>query len=131
MPASRRARATIFAPRSWPSRPGLATNTRMRRSGIPFLIFVVFVAVRPQTTNERLHVLEERCHGRLQEPNPLAILGARGLALLKERRQPVQPLIDAVQHLTLHHQIVFDASQALVMRLRGRSQSIQSLIDGC
>src|SRR5215475_2211795 len=28
-PASRRARATIFAPRSWPSSPGLATTTRI------------------------------------------------------------------------------------------------------
>src|SRR5205807_1878359 len=27
MPASRRARAMTFAPRSWPSRPGLATRT--------------------------------------------------------------------------------------------------------
>src|SRR5215218_5410642 len=27
-PASRSVRATIFAPRSWPSRPGLATRTR-------------------------------------------------------------------------------------------------------
>src|SRR5438477_6666714 len=117
MPASRRARATIFAPRSWPSRPGLATSTRIRRSGIPFLVFVVSVAVRPQAANERLHVLEERCHGRLQEANPLAIRGVRGLASLKQRRQPVQPLIDAIQHLALHHQIVFDASQALVMTL--------------
>src|SRR5579884_4221494 len=29
MPASRRARAMIFAPRSWPSRPGFATTTRI------------------------------------------------------------------------------------------------------
>src|ERR1700691_2036114 len=29
MPASRNARAIIFAPRSWPSRPGLATTTRI------------------------------------------------------------------------------------------------------
>src|ERR1700730_1750274 len=29
MPASRRARAITFAPRSWPSSPGLATSTRM------------------------------------------------------------------------------------------------------
>src|SRR5688572_23050111 len=29
MPASRIARAMIFAPRSWPSRPGLATTTRI------------------------------------------------------------------------------------------------------
>src|SRR5271165_6138097 len=33
MPASRRARAMTFAPRSWPSRPGLATSTRILRSG--------------------------------------------------------------------------------------------------
>src|SRR3954469_24515132 len=32
MPASRRARAMIFAPRSWPSRPGLATTTRIFRA---------------------------------------------------------------------------------------------------
>src|SRR3954464_14478565 len=29
IPASRRARAMTFAPRSWPSRPGLATRTRI------------------------------------------------------------------------------------------------------
>src|SRR5688572_7119615 len=33
-PASRSARATILAPRSWPSRPGLATTTRILRSVI-------------------------------------------------------------------------------------------------
>src|SRR6266508_3536035 len=33
-PASRNARATTFAPRSWPSSPGLATTTRIFRSGI-------------------------------------------------------------------------------------------------
>ncbi len=32
VPASRSARATTLAPRSWPSRPGLATNTRILRS---------------------------------------------------------------------------------------------------
>src|SRR5690348_10468369 len=30
IPASRSARATTLPPRSWPSRPGLATTTRMR-----------------------------------------------------------------------------------------------------
>ncbi len=29
IPASLNARATILAPRSWPSRPGFATNTRI------------------------------------------------------------------------------------------------------
>src|SRR6266571_5015434 len=32
MPASRNARAMTLAPRSWPSRPGLATSTRILRS---------------------------------------------------------------------------------------------------
>src|SRR3954465_12068824 len=32
IPASRNARAMIFAPRSWPSRPGLATTTRVLRA---------------------------------------------------------------------------------------------------
>jgi uncharacterized membrane-anchored protein len=33
MPASRSAAATTFAPLSWPSRPGLATSTRIGRIG--------------------------------------------------------------------------------------------------
>src|SRR6266513_1355347 len=32
IPASRRARAMIFAPRSWPSRPGFAMTTRIFRA---------------------------------------------------------------------------------------------------
>src|SRR5919107_1472226 len=40
IPASRRARAMIFAPRSWPSRPGLATTTRILR------VCVLFTAAR-------------------------------------------------------------------------------------
>src|SRR3954466_4067653 len=35
IPASRRARATTLAPRSWPSRPGLATTTLIRSSLTP------------------------------------------------------------------------------------------------
>src|SRR5262249_32229742 len=38
MPASRRARAMTLAPRSWPSRPGLAINTRIFFSVICALI---------------------------------------------------------------------------------------------
>src|SRR3990172_6623650 len=33
IPASRRPWMTTFTPRSWPSRPGLAISTRMRRPG--------------------------------------------------------------------------------------------------
>src|ERR1051325_10171348 len=34
IPASRKARAITFAPRSWPSKPGLATSTRIFRLDI-------------------------------------------------------------------------------------------------
>src|SRR5919108_697133 len=34
IPASRRARAMIFAPRSWPSNPALAMTTRIFRAGL-------------------------------------------------------------------------------------------------
>src|SRR4051812_12230425 len=37
MPASRSARAITFAPRSWPSRPGLAITTRSGRGIAPIL----------------------------------------------------------------------------------------------
>src|SRR3954465_2079109 len=43
MPASRSARAMIFAPRSWPSRPGLATTTRILR--LPCAVAAGFSAV--------------------------------------------------------------------------------------
>src|SRR5213078_910011 len=36
IPASRSARAMIFAPRSWPSSPGLATTTRIFRVCVLF-----------------------------------------------------------------------------------------------
>src|SRR3954469_1800700 len=48
MPASRSARAMIFAPRSWPSSPGLAMTTRILRSR--------FIAVG-QYMNVRLTVI--------------------------------------------------------------------------
>src|SRR5450755_3538626 len=38
MPASRSARAIIFAPRSWPSRPGLAIRTRIFLVGIGYFL---------------------------------------------------------------------------------------------
>src|SRR5512136_706867 len=46
-PASRSARATTFAPRSWPSRPGLATST------LSFLLMYILRAVHQQFRSER------------------------------------------------------------------------------
>ena len=45
MPASRSARAMIFAPRSCPSRPGLATTTRI------FWVGAVVMAARRRVTD--------------------------------------------------------------------------------
>src|SRR5688572_17524591 len=68
MPASRNARAMILAPRSWPSRPGLATTTRIlavvddadmdRRAGI--LVPVVAGAAPPPQTGPRRAPPERR-----------------------------------------------------------------------
>src|SRR5690349_19295702 len=63
MPASRRAAATTLAPRSCPSRPGLATRTRIGR----FLRFAILeehrLAVGPVHGFERMPDLEERAIG--------------------------------------------------------------------
>src|SRR5215208_7156052 len=58
MPASRRARAMIFAPRSWPSRPGLATTTRILRPE-PLAPLVVSSAEASMGGGS----LEDRCLG--------------------------------------------------------------------
>src|SRR3978361_557293 len=47
MPASRSARAMIFAPRSCPSRPGLATTTRILR--------LLEASIRPRGRPRRAH----------------------------------------------------------------------------
>src|SRR3954469_9118476 len=55
MPASRSARAMIFAPRSWPSRPGFATTTRIFRppwalcAGLSAVPSIAAQLIRPDT----------------------------------------------------------------------------------
>src|SRR5688500_8888264 len=55
MPASRSARAMILAPRSCPSRPGLATTTRILRrdSGLSAAVSVVACISREGTSAQR------------------------------------------------------------------------------
>src|SRR4051812_32455736 len=59
MPASRSARAMIFAPRSCPSRPGLATTTRIRRpeDGMPAAYPLRVDAAAPQSRARRVQTL--------------------------------------------------------------------------
>src|SRR3569623_2117251 len=74
MPASRSARAMIFAPRSWPSRPGLATTTRILRC--------VAVALIPGRNNRPADAAAPRRSPRTQ---------ARG--------RPPEALLDLEPHL--------------------------------
>src|SRR3954451_6228723 len=53
MPASRSARAMILAPRSWPSRPGFATTTRILR--LPACAPAAEVSAVPSTPPRLLH----------------------------------------------------------------------------
>ena len=55
MPASRSARAMIFAPRSCPSRPGLATTTRILRFE-PAAAMGVILARAAGRTGERAYL---------------------------------------------------------------------------
>src|SRR5579875_1681344 len=53
MPASRKARASTFAPRSCPSRPGFATRTRIGRSAIVYDSFVYLFCLLQNCCIER------------------------------------------------------------------------------
>src|SRR5688572_3668287 len=53
MPASRRAAATTFAPRSWPSRPGLATRTRVGRARVWVFMVGRSYPLRERATSAR------------------------------------------------------------------------------
>src|SRR4051812_4802934 len=87
MPASRSARAMIFAPRSCPSRPGLATTTRIFRS--PAGMAGAIVANRGPLEDRRLPVGPEDL---LQRRDDLA-LAAVGPRRLEQRRHEVGPLL--------------------------------------
>src|SRR6266568_2323974 len=66
IPASRRARAITLAPRSWPSRPGLATRTRIFRSaGISKLRFSICESANTikSTRNSFMNKNDELCDG--------------------------------------------------------------------
>src|SRR6202011_3944951 len=77
IPASRSARASTFAPRSWPSSPALATMTRSGRS----LVVVVSVAALISELR-RLGVAAVHAHHRVDD---LALGGDRLHAVDQER----------------------------------------------
>src|SRR5579859_3517119 len=67
IPASRRARATTFAPRSWPSSPGLAMSTRI---GAAVEGFSAIVATRTVGAGAE----EKLCRGPRPSPRPASPL---------------------------------------------------------
>src|SRR4051794_26701884 len=87
MPASRSARAMIFAPRSWPSRPGLATTTRILR-------LLVAALTAASLLHDQLHLLVGGAVDRAVDRVRPALLhlpavGARAVDPRVELRRPL------------------------------------------
>src|ERR1700730_230584 len=84
MPASRSARAITLAPRSWPSRPGLATRTRILGSDIGFYLTTVGMEAHRVTSPAvaRRHWLDSNCLDVQTPPQIPARDGAVGLPAL-------------------------------------------------
>src|SRR5436853_369454 len=107
MPASRSARAITFAPRSWPSRPGLAITTRSFLDNGDFLVFAPYFAehvahladgrVRPDGVENGRHQVAA-AGGRVAHPiegasHPIAV--ARSLQFLQLRQlRAARALVD-------------------------------------
>src|SRR5689334_20291021 len=89
MPASRKARAITLAPRSCPSRPGLATRTRILRSIREFAItFTLTTTIRRVPDRFRkLRAVHRRSHRELRTHALLLVY--RALCFLVRRRRRV------------------------------------------
>src|SRR5947207_2647823 len=112
MPASRRARATILAPRSWPSRPGLATRTRILRSRMRLLRKVWEESqARSQVAESQFQyhigvgLSADDPHWSLSARLALPTVGFPGFAnprLIHKPNQPWLPLILLIETPALH-----------------------------
>ena len=73
MPASRRARATTLMPRSWPSRPTLASTTRMGGVGSWIMSLVRSEETHLITTNSKIrqHVRQASTSWSAEKTAPL------------------------------------------------------------
>src|SRR5439155_1463323 len=84
MPASRSARATTFAPRSWPSRPAFATTTRIGR------LEIAGVDIRSVDLLQHRDLLADRrvCPRAFEEREHELASRLRSMAQLVERCAP-------------------------------------------
>src|SRR5690349_17716129 len=103
MPASRKARAITLAPRSWPSRPGFAINTRSFRPTPP--------TPSPQSLNDRYflvlapHLPQRVAHLAHRRVGADRIDDRRHDVLARPRRvaQPVERTLDEIAVARLLH----------------------------
>src|ERR1043166_8223241 len=98
MPASRRARAITLAPRSWPSRPGLAMTTRS------FLKSAIYPLKSATSYHRNLFVLAPDLAQRVAHLADRRIGADRiedgrhdVLARARDRAQPIERALDAVR----------------------------------
>src|SRR5204863_6322872 len=107
MPASRRARAMIFAPRSWPSRPGFAMTTRIFAATALTLedrrlapdtphvsqrvAHLAHRQVRARSGQDRLHQVRVSCRAALELGERL--LGSGGVAARPHRTNALDLLL--------------------------------------
>src|SRR5712691_9203921 len=84
-PASRSARATIFAPRSWPSSPGLATTIRYVPGMRPNILGLCDAPFPRSVPPARPQALDARRHARPLPRPPWVGLGHRAP---RPRRDP-------------------------------------------
>src|SRR3954453_19597495 len=78
IPASRSARAMIFAPRSCPSSPGLATTTRILRSAMTADSLGLLLDAELHAHVGRMDVADDRVLARLSQLPLEAALGLQG-----------------------------------------------------
>src|SRR6266508_5144168 len=115
MPASRNARAMIFAPRSWPSRPGFAITTRMVRAMARRSLETTrtIALLDPALPQPRAHPERERNEDREseqrrghEEPDrPQRALRLRRFEPRRQRLQRLSPCRLRGEHVLRHHRV--------------------------
>src|ERR1700693_4333686 len=87
IPASRSARAMIFAPRSWPSRPGFATTTRIFLSVEEDILRPAAAALRARDSKSERRRLAVGPEHDLQGLHHFPLGGVRARGLEQPRHQ--------------------------------------------
>src|SRR5579875_1070559 len=122
MPASRKARASTFAPRSCPSRPGFATRTRIGRSAIVHDSFVYLFCLLQNFCIERANRLLLLLIERLV---PMLVVTVWWNA---ENAASIPPILTCSNHITVGYVFVTLTTQPRPRLLLQRSGPFDDLI---